>query len=376
MQVTESLIMYGEHSVPVPKVDAESIDKVRHNFGSFAEKMLHAKAEIVDAVKEAIKKGENNYPESTSQISVYEGVHKELKKVRNRLYDEVKVFTTKLNEVANSMRAPVNVLDDFIKDWEAALLDVKLKAKAEEERIKNIQIEQIRIRQQFLTLKADYLSKAQDRAIKAFDEIVNKVMESDNPPTTSEALATVVTNVARNPKFKGGEYFRDNFMNAVKFVYTKPDDYDFDFVSIETECLEAIRNIIIDNAVEWARAYMEGKVEKVVSGQTIEKVAEKVEEVEIEVSKGQFTYTDIDIIESGKPVKKFIEIDLPETAENAIFIISLFMQHRNKMIRRLKELKKPYSLSIDRMKKYLEDAINDDEIEIPNDVPLKEVNRL
>lgn len=377
LEINESVILYDRMSVAVPSVDDETIERVRNNFGGFAEKMLLAKAEIVKTISDIIRKADDNYPESTGNIPIYEELHKELKKTKNRLHDEVKAFTNKLNEAAAAMRAPVNILEEYIKDWEAALLEVKLKAKAEEERIKNIQIEQARVKQQFYALKADYISKSKDRAIKAFDDICEKVLAMDNAPKNHGALASVVVSVVRNPKFRGKEYFREMFMKSVNFVYTKPDDYpELDFDAVEAECLDTIRQIIIDNVGEWARQYMEGKVERVLAEQTLQKVEEKIDKIQVEAQKGQFTYTDVDIVESGKPIKKYYEMALPENTDNTLFIIGLFLQHKMQMYNRIKDLRKPYSITVERMKKYLEDAINDGDIEAPNGVVLNEVNKL
>lgn len=358
-----------------PNNDLSVIEKKRSSWALMGEKIYKQELELQVRAQDALTKIAE-LPTTIEDIPAAEAALKEVKNLQAQIMADRKAITSKFDPVFERLMAPEKSFTIPMTAYVAAIISVKKEQERKEQEKRSKADEISRIRQAIITAVARYDAEFKTLITEKVNQAFTWALEKGVKPEEIEDYRDRVSFrikeslfEAHAPEFNPQYATSEDIGPLVQELWKiNPADYIAMFI-LELERKFAAYHIAFLNkqeALKQAKEEQQRRLAEIEAQKQHQEAAAELDAVS----------TDITISEPGiKALKKAYEVDMPETFENAMKILSAFMGNKQKCLEKV-NIKKWFSFDASSAAKALAKVKSDDNQFAPLGITWKEVDKL
>jgi hypothetical protein len=307
----------------------EIIEKKRKAWGELGASIYKAELELQVMAQSSLSKLES-LPNKIEDVQAAELTLKEVKAEQKKIEEKRKTITGPVQERLSQLMAPEKSFDVPVTEYQKAIITVKQQYEQEQKKKQLKQDEYKRIREQLIgamaNYEAEYKTKIHDKVNKYYEyalqnirpEQLEKFLQSASAKLTEADFTPPRPNPVRS-------YHSAEEIQALinECFVVNPEDYVGMYV-VELEKRFSDFAIAFNNKAEAIRIANEEKERKQLE------IQQQQQNTVVAAQLDAFTTTDMSVAPIGiKALKKCFKIDMPETEESAIRILSAYVANRS-----------------------------------------------
>jgi len=353
------------------------INKKYHEWGKMGIRVRHGELELQMRAQDALKKLEV-LPNSIADVPAAEATLKEVGALKRDIEANRKAITSKFDPVFERLMAPEKSFAEPMQAFVTAIISIKKQEELKAQQRKNKADELARIRQSLITTQVHYDAEFKTLIAEKVGSAFLWALQKGTMPGAE------IEDYCDRLKFKIKESLFDiEEPTAVRY-------FDQDAAEIKSIIAEVWKinraDYVTLFATELEKKFSDYEVAYQNKQQALalakEEQIRRIREIEEQKQHAEIAATldavstDISVeLSAIKALKKCYEVDMPETFDNAMKILSAFMANKQKCLEKV-NIKKWFSFDASSAAKALAKMKSDDNAFAPLGITWKEVDKL